>query len=362
MNKSIRYKQWLKKQSEFGRVVESIYGLSLAYTKYGELRDVIVEDYSAPYNRTISPNAKLEFPDPVNPTSVSNNNAVGFKEEDKASMKKYKGYDNWFSAAFSMDPTVREVPNEYGTVTFAFSVRTRKNLGKYFHRYGYGILPDESVAEDTQPPASLSITRANGPDIQDNFPDSIVYEILDPSMIENVYYIIFSPQSKEMIVTVVNEDGGVNEVDLGVLASKLGAEPEGSDNNAIILPMDDNLEEVLMNLLGNHSAIIMKDLENFGKGDVAWDASMLSGSDDLNFNDDSLEGIELSGFNFDPQPLLSVGGEDSEQGELSDIGSDFDSSDGDFDDTEFDVDTDSGEEDLEVDVDEEPEEEPEGEE
>lgn len=357
MNKSSDYKRWLKKQSTFGRVVESICGLSLAYTRYGELRDVFLEDYSLLYNNTISPNAHIQYPDPRDTSGLSNNNVVGFKED------KYRDYDAWYDAVLMLDSRAIFNSSRNRGVSYALDSR-RKKIGQYDHKTNTGWVA--SLKEDTQPPASLSITRASGPEIEDNFPDSIVYEIIDPSMIENVYYIIFSPQSKEMIITVVNENGEVNEVDLGVLAAKIGAEPESRENNSIIVPMDDNLEDVLMSLLGNHSAIIMKDLNSLGKKDIAWDASMLSGSDDLNFNDDSLEGVNLSGFSFDPQPLLSVGGEDSKQDEQgSDVDIDDFSSDEfpDVDsDTDIDIDTGEGPEEVDVDVGEEPEEEPEGEE
>lgn len=154
------------------------------------------------------------------------------------------------------------------------------------------------------------VRRLTGDELK-AFGDAQVYEVIDNTTQEGVYYIIVDQDEQTLTLVSIDMDGNPATADLMILGSRIDEEPV--DDTSDYLTWKGDLEGKLKKLLGSHAAIITQDLQQVAK-EAARNTSLL-GSDD----DDVVRAMR---FDFDPslsavdqQPSGGVDGEDPAGGD-----------------------------------------------
>jgi len=145
------------------------------------------------------------------------------------------------------------------------------------------------------------------------FGDAQVYQVVDPTVSEGVFYLIISQEKGLLQLTSIDLEGTPNQVDMALVAARCD-EPvdEDESNESILTWKTHNFEGILTSLLGNHAAIILKDLDDSMPVDEIDESStsLFSGGYDnvikkMTFDfDPNLNDLDLLGGGSDEDPTL----------------------------------------------------------
>lgn len=160
----------------------------------------------------------------------------------------------------------------------------------------------------------FEVRRLSGPEL-DAFGNARVYEISDNETTEGVYYLIIDQENDRVTVAPITTEGTVNQSDALLLQSKINI-PSEVDQSGSVVWEGAPLDQLLLGLLGEHSAIVLQDLHvdpsMIGGYDQGFDAAITSdGGDAAVFGGiDSMDGIatwSTGPKNFEVDPAGEVG-------------------------------------------------------
>lgn len=346
-----RLKQFVKEYSDKGYTIETE-GLVHYAKKNGQATEVFIEDYREPDDFDVDTNkydlednkGDRDLEDYEESTAVGDlglDHAIDTSDNEEENKVEYTDIEEWnkkvestYSKALGTIDLVKNIIQMRNVEQTKFEATIVAEWDNT-NQVGW-ILSKEKQKPRTfkeENPNALQITRLTGDEVNNEFLNSLVYEVIDPNVIEGVYYMIINPQSKEVIITSINDEGTPNQVDLTVLASKIGLEStsDQTEDNALVFNLDESFKDKLIDLMGNHSAIIIKDLEEMSKdgteADIKWTSSMLGRDSEISNVGDDLANVSIGGFEFDPDPLLPLdsGNGDEDIGDVASggLGSDF---------------------------------------
>lgn len=158
----------------------------------------------------------------------------------------------------------------------------------------------------------------------------IVYQVRDTETIQNVFFLIVSPDESSITVASLSPDGTPDEADTILVASRLGLDAYEPGSDTITWPYEspEDLGEKLEKLLGQHSSIVMTDL-GFGEAQDPnspdWQSGMEKPESPTVVQSPDLVAAKDFEFSFDPTPLSSelAGDEEGSDG-LGGGGGEFD--------------------------------------
>jgi len=100
------------------------------------------------------------------------------------------------------------------------------------------IIEDDSSDTVNNISSQCQVSKVTDLSVTKNFPDCVIYSVLDPSLSEGVFYVILSKQDQKIYVTSISEKGVVNIVDLHVLKSRF-SNVDSFERDCLTVPLSD---------------------------------------------------------------------------------------------------------------------------